>query len=83
MIPISKKIRIITRSRYSARIYHGKKNGVMRFSLRRLCSVSCPKCIGFGQRNSFVEGYLFSVKGAVSLLSLGQRPGFEYKLSKR
>jgi hypothetical protein len=28
-IPISKKIRIITRSRYSARIYHGKENGVV------------------------------------------------------
>jgi hypothetical protein len=27
MIPIRNKIRIITRSRYSARIYHGKKNG--------------------------------------------------------
>jgi hypothetical protein len=31
-----KKTRIIPRSRYSARIYHGKENAVMQFSQWRL-----------------------------------------------
>ena len=29
MTPIRKKIRIITRPRYTARIYHGKKNAIV------------------------------------------------------
>jgi hypothetical protein len=37
MIPMKKKIRIITRSRYSAGIYHSKKNGA-RFLWSCFCS---------------------------------------------
>jgi hypothetical protein len=44
---VSKKTRIITRSRYSAPIYRGKENGDVRFSSQPLCSVRCPQRIDF------------------------------------